>query len=244
MNKVISFGDKQYYGSLKVLEKSCKKYNVDSFQAYNQEWLRSTPFWKENEKILVLPRGAGYWIWKPYIILDSFKSMNEGDLLLYTDAAVIIINDLSPLWDLAEKNSIVTFRLGGGLYNDRTNRTWTKRDCMILMDADSEEAYKETQTTGSYSLWRKDEKSIVFLNEWLSYLKDTRIVTDAPSTLGKSLPGFIEHRHDQSVLSILTFKKQMERWKDPSQFGVEESSYFKNSSYNQIFNHHRMKLFG
>lgn len=245
MKKVVcSFGDEPYYGSLKFLKSSCIKHGADEFFQYDQKWLMDTPFWKENLKILTQKRGAGYWIWKPYIILETFKNLDEGDIVLYSDAAIIVVNNLSPLWELADKNSIVTFRLGGGLYNDRTVKTWTKRDCLILLETDSENYHKETQTTGSYSLWKKDQKSIDFLNEWQKYLKDSRIVTDAPNTLGKNLEGFIEHRHDQSVLSLLTIKKGFERWRDPSQFGNEEAHFFHNSSYPQIFNHHRMKLFG
>ena len=30
--------------------------------------------------------GAGYWCWKPFIMLRELESLQEGDYLLYTDA--------------------------------------------------------------------------------------------------------------------------------------------------------------
>lgn len=241
MKKVhISFGDEKYYGSLKLLEKSSHKYGSDVFKTYTKEWLMTSVFWKENLSILSQPRGAGYWIWKPFIILNTFKELDENDIVLYTDAAMFAINDLNPLFELAEKNSIVVFRIGGG----HINKVWTKRDCFILMDADKPEFHNESQLTASYSLWKKNTKTIEFLEEYQRYLKDPRIVTDIPSTLGKNYPEFKDHRHDQSVISILSQKHNIERFRDPSQFGLPEISQFSNSQYKQIFNHHRMKLFG
>ena len=32
------------------------------------------------------PRGFGYWIWKPYIILEQLSKINDDEYVLYTDA--------------------------------------------------------------------------------------------------------------------------------------------------------------
>lgn len=31
-------------------------------------------------------QGAGYWVWKPFIILKELEHLQDGDYLLYTDA--------------------------------------------------------------------------------------------------------------------------------------------------------------
>ena len=31
-------------------------------------------------------RGYGYWIWKPYIVSKMMSRLNDGDILVYTDA--------------------------------------------------------------------------------------------------------------------------------------------------------------
>lgn len=31
-------------------------------------------------------RGAGYWIWKFYLIRDALEKANDGDLVMYVDS--------------------------------------------------------------------------------------------------------------------------------------------------------------
>ena len=58
----------------------------DFIFAYTDKDIISTEFYKENKEILSLNRGAGYWLWKPYLILETLKKMNDGDVLLYLDS--------------------------------------------------------------------------------------------------------------------------------------------------------------
>jgi hypothetical protein len=48
-----------------------------------------------------------------------------------------------------------------------------------------------------------------FVEMWLDACTDARVLTDAPNTCGQpNLPGFVEHRHDQSVLSVLFWRER------------------------------------
>ena len=112
------------------------------------------------------------------------------------------------------------------------------------MGCDAEKYHNGVQLSATFSLWKNTPETIKFLNEWVIYCKDARCLTDQPNTSSKgNLPGFKEHRHDQSILSILSQKHKLIRFRDPSQWGNDDKS-FTNSNYPQIFNHHRMRLFG
>lgn len=50
----------------------------------------------------------------------------------------------------------------------------------------------------------------------------------------KNYQTFIEHRHDQSVFSLLSKKYKLQAFRDPSQFGNIAIKYFSNSKYSQI----------
>ena len=223
-----------------LLEKSSsERGKVDQFIRYTREWLETTDFYPKNRYILDNPRGNGFFIWKPFIILQTMESLNEGDIVMYSDAAVEILNDLSPLFSIAEEKDHVVFEIAGG----HNNKTWTKRDCFVLLNCDEEKYWNDLQLTATFSLWKKTEENIAFLKEYLRYLRDPRIVTDDPNMCGK--PNFLEfryHRHDQSVLSILTRKYNFERFCDPSQWGNTERKKYPNSPYGQLINHHRRKL--
>lgn len=244
MKKVhISFGNEEYYKSLDLLEKTTLEIGkVDQFIRYTQSWLKIEPFWNKNGYILNMKRGAGYWIWKPYIILKTFETLEEGDIVLYSDAGLRVIDNLNPLFDIAQSNpngGKVIFKVPEvGAIHKATK--WTKRDCFILTNCDEEKYWHANMTNGAVSLWVKNQGNDIFLREWQRYLRDPRIVTDDPNMCGKmNFSDCIDHRHDQSVLTILVTKYNFELFRDPTQWGNDEKHLFPNSSYGQLFHHHR-----
>jgi len=243
MKKIhISFGDEKYYKSLDLLEQtSIKIGNIDKFIRYTQEWLKSEPFWNKNSFILNRPRGAGYWIWKPYIILKTFESIDNGDTVLYSDAGLKVIDNLNPLFDVANSypnNGKVIFKVPW-IEAQHIAKFWTKRDCFILMGCNEPKYWNAAMTNGAVSLWVKTDLNIEFLKEWLRYLRDPRIVTDDYNMCGTNFIEFKDHRHDQSVLSLLSIKYNFEIFRDPTQWGNNEVDKFTNSPYPQLFYHHR-----
>jgi len=245
MKKVhISFANEEYYKSLDLLEKTSLEIGkVDSFIRYTQEELKTTEFWNKNLFILSKPRGCGYWCWKPQIILKTFETLETGDVVLYSDAGLKVIDNLNPLFEIMterhpNKGKII-FRVPWvGLQH--IAKIWTKRDCFVLTEADEPKFWNAPMTNGAISLWEKNDDTIEFLKIWQRYLRDSRIVTDDPIMCGR--PNFLEfrdHRHDQSVLTILSVKNNFELFRDPTQYGNEEKSLFSNSNYEQLFYHHR-----
>jgi hypothetical protein len=81
--------------------------------------------------------------------------------------------------------------------------TWTKRDCFHYMGCDSPEFWNAPHIQATFSLW-SGEAAIEFVAEWLRWCRDARCLTDQPNECGKpNLPGFRDHRHDQSILTNL-----------------------------------------
>ena len=240
MKKVlVTFGDNKFKGALQLLKESALKNGIDEVKIYTKKELQKTNFWKKNSYILNKSRGAGYWIWKPYIILDTLKELNNNDIVMYSDAAVEIISSLNPLFNIANQEDYLIFRLAG----HHKNKTWTKRDTFILMNCDEQKYWNANQTTASYHLWKKTDKNINFLKEYQKYLRDPRIVTDEPNMMGyANFIEFKDHRHDQSVLSLMSIKYNMIRYRDISQYGNTEIKEFNNSNYPQIVNHHRQRF--
>ena len=60
----------------------------------------------------------------------------------------------------------------------------------------------------TWSLWRATDKAFDFLDKWLHYCMDRRCITDDPNECGlPNYNGFCDHRHDQSICSILGYKE-------------------------------------
>jgi hypothetical protein len=242
MKKVlISFGNETYRRSLKLLKETADSIgNVDESIMYTKEDF-GEKFAYRNAYILSKPRGAGYCIWKPYLILKTMKDLEDGDVVLYTDGGIKIIEDLAPLYDLAvSTGEPILFKVPAVGIDAHIGKAWIKRDCFVLMGADTEEYWKADMVNAAMSLWVKNEKTIAFLKEWSRYMKDPRIVTDEGNLTGNAdYMEFKAHRYDQSVLTILGHRHGIEMYRDPTQWGSEVMDEYENSPYKQLMHHHR-----
>jgi hypothetical protein len=180
------------------------------------------------EVLLNRQRGAGYWLWKPLIIWTNLLEARDGDILMYSDAGSKMMADASPLLELLSQQDVVGFSLDYIEYN------WTKRDAFLLLNGD--EFNSTNQVLSSFVLLRRSAVSLGFISQWLSYAQDSRAVTDDPNILGKdNYPGFCDHRHDQSVFSLLYKRWNFTTYDDPSQWGNNIST----RPYPQLINHTR-----
>jgi hypothetical protein len=249
MKKVhVAFANERFYKSLDILERTSNDIGkVDEFVSYRPSDLHANNFWEENQSVLshllvseTSPIGAGYWIWKPFIILETMKKLDDGDIVLYTDAGMKVLDNLNPLFDITKtsKDNRMLFE-PSMKYGSHLHSTWTKRDCFVLMDLDGAVYWNARMLHAAFSVWMKTSKNIEFLSEWQRYLTDTRIVTDEPNTCGKpNFPDFKQHRWDQAVLSLLSLKYGRELYREPTQFSNNEKRKFPNSPYSQLFDHH------
>ena len=175
-------------------------------------------FKEKNKFLFKIGKGAGFWCWKPYIVLDALSKVNEGDLVFYSDSGASFVKPVQPLVDLcAQTEGVMVFR--GGNHFDSREKHQTKRDTFFYMGCKGKK-YEETfSRAGSFILWIKNDFSVQVAKEWLYYNQDPRCVSDFPSICGeKEVKGFREHRHDQSILSVLTKKFNIKSFLSPCQF--------------------------
>jgi hypothetical protein len=76
------------------------------------------------------------------------------------------------------------------------------------------------QLNASHIFFKKDQKTINFVDEWLNYCQDERIITECDNTQGlPNYPMFVCHRPDQSVYSLLVKKYEFKAYTDLTQHG-------------------------
>ena len=84
----------------------------------------------------------------------------------------------------------------------------------------------------------KNDFTVNLVKEYLQYAQDERIITDLISE-NKNYDVFKDHRHDQSIWSLLCKKYNIEPHKLISQWGEGMKNDFPNDTYDQITLHHR-----
>ncbi|WP_431216017.1 hypothetical protein ACQ86N_16030 [Puia sp. P3] len=77
---------------------------IDNIRSYDFEDIKKTPFYAENRGILDGPF-MGYWLWKPFIILEALKNAADGDIVVYADSGLEITASLDPLFELCIKDT-------------------------------------------------------------------------------------------------------------------------------------------
>jgi len=195
-------------------------------------------FFEKNRWLLSHPKGAGYWLWKPYFIKKTLNLLQDGDFLMYCDAGSHFICSVDPLIQTCqiENQDIIPFDAG------LIEKIFTKRDTFILMNCDTSIYINTVQRQASFILFKKSKLTSNFLCEYLHYAQDERIITDLENQMGApNYPEFKEHRHDQSIFSLLTKQYNLVGHRDPSQWGNGGEQAYPHSQYGQIIQHTRTR---
>jgi hypothetical protein len=209
-------GNNNYIQACERLIKQAKDLNVfNETIFYKEEYLKNEPefwgkhsFFMENNK-----RGYGYWLWKPFIIKKTMEKMKDGDVLLYSDCGCEINNkrkdDIINDIELVKKDYII------GSHTHHVEKKWNKMDLLISMEMNDDKYKNSNQNQASVILFLVCDKTRNFANEWYNICCNYHLIDDSPS-IAKNSEDFLEHRHDQSVFSLLTKKYDIYSDKDVS----------------------------
>jgi hypothetical protein len=243
----ISFGTSNFSQARSRYIRSFARFGYKNLLLFNEDSAAVELARRENPEIFGHQRGYGYWLWKPYIIEDVLRNAAEGQIVMYTDIALEMVGSPRGLLELAGQQDIGVFRIANGLQQQK----FTKRETFRLMDADRPEYWHDEMVCGTYVLLRNNSRSRDFVRSWKECMRDPRKLLDETS-LYKSdeLPGFISHRHDQSILSILATREGLPIHVDPSQWGRDRygrsdlapgSSRFVPKDFGWVFKLHRYR---
>jgi hypothetical protein len=159
-------------------------------------------FKKDNEHIFKYKRGYGYWLWKPYFILQEMTKLEPNELLFYMDSQDMVSSKFFDVFiEHMETNDLFVFDM------IHLHRYWTKRDCFVLMDCDTSKYHNANQLEAGLIGVKNSPLTFQVITEWLQNCQDENIVTDLPNISGEpNFDGFRDHRHDQSILTNLFLK--------------------------------------
>ena len=202
----ITYGDEKYK---KSRERICK-------EAEDSKWFNNVKyftnkdydkdFYNKYKKILNLPRGGGYWIWKPYFIKTYLDNLNDNDILVYIDSGCSINKNNKKEFD--RYIEIVKNDITGILGFQYTNlfyqeKKWNIQEVFNYFNVeDNIDILDSPQICGGIQIIHKKPKSIEIINKWYNVIEDNILLfTDNYSKEQKEY--FRDHRHDQSIQSVI-----------------------------------------
>ena len=184
--------------------------SMDAFKSVrfcDETCLQNTSFWAEHSHFIENnSRGYGYWIWKYALVLEALESLPECSAVLYIDGGCALnINGTKRLLEYPKiamsSGGLLLFDLG---YPEVAH---TKRDTGERVFRKSSPSTWGTQRVGGIFITINVPHTRQFFREALTIASehDYHYLTDAPSWKPEYL-GFISHRHDQSITSMLSKK--------------------------------------
>lgn len=220
-----------------VCMKSAKQHGCDEFECFDH---LSLPFDFEwtNKDILKHERGAGYWLWKPYILFHKMLASKEGEIIVYLDSGVEVINSLKFIEDRMG-DSIDIWLFG----NEHRHVDWCKDEVLYKMLGGPTiefNAYNNKQVQASVIFVRNTQFARNFVKEWLLWCQMPGLIDDSPSPY-KNVPTFKEHRHDQAILTNVAINHFLPLHWWPAQYGYFIKHNYPDDNYPQLFNHHRKR---
>lgn len=199
-------GSDSYHSAVQRLCKQVSKFELfDKIISLDEEYLKNdTEFWGQHYNFIENnKRGYGYWIWKPYIILKQLEKMKEGDTLLYLDcgceANFYAKEKMILLLENVKKKDILLTT------SELPEKEWTKKDLLNLLDCDKESIISTYQYQSGIILLVKTDRTVNLVKEWYELCCNYNNIND--TSIIENDKDFKEHRHDQSVISLLCKKK-------------------------------------
>ena len=278
---LVTFSDDQMSRSRHLCIESALKHGIDSVagphyfdpgieyrDGFTFEWLKSQPIYEQMDARWWTKRGAGYWLWKPYLIDRVMSKLQDGDYLVYADAGVEFIDNIRYVIDRMDQD---VWLFGNNWWHEH----WCKRDVIDaicpLEDILKERGAACVNATGDGLGWgffgkqvqasvivlRVSDCSRQFVAEWLKWCLHRErfstictdewryLIDDSPSK-APNHPEFREHRHDQALLTTLAYREgiSLHYWPamyNDGAFSYEKLPEYAGDDYPTLFHHHRKR---
>ena len=147
-----------------------------------------------------------HFAWKLWLHADMNNRIVPGTSILYLDAGIVLVSPITAIWQAIEADDI--FILDD---DEQTNERWCHPTfCQELQVSPAE--LKTNQIWAGCVGFKADGKYVTSIHKTAIGLAETKkdvIVGEKWSPYSATCLG---HRHDQSILSILTLRQSVPRW--------------------------------
>lgn len=196
----ITYGDANYADQKeRICHEAMATCEFDEARAYGPEF----PFPDAVRRYIdTVPRGGGYWLWKPLIIRDALDRAEPGDIVVYADAG----SSLHPHKDwqhylrLLRKHSILLFRLNGKIGK------YCKRKTYETLSGETDPKWLLKRAVTAAVIMIKKGPGNGLIDRWANAAEQQPELfaeTTTESQEEPERPFFKAHRHDQAVLNVL-----------------------------------------
>ena len=201
-------GAKNFHDAARRLTKEAHKSNIFStvhcyfdhdLESMDDFWIAHGNFIKNNKRLY------GYCLWKPYLVLKLLETMQDGDRIFYADAGCQFdfdCEDPKKQYDEMVKHmgdQVMTATYCNVDYN------MTKWDLVLHLNMQDHPRLKTSQIQATTFMLTKCDRIMTFVRLWYTICCNYHLLDDSPSK-APNHSHYDEHRHEQSIFSLLAKK--------------------------------------
>lgn len=177
---------------------SAEKWGLETIK-FNNEFMRSRPYYETHKD--VMDRTSFGFTMKAIGFYETFKQMSDGDIAFFADSNHVVDKDPTIFYNIAEDYGMF---IHDHIWVKYQNKHWTRRDTFVNMGCDEEIYWNSLQMQCNIIGFKKEPITSDFITEYFEDALNYKIMFGE----GKypNFEGFREHRHDQSIFSILREK--------------------------------------
>ena len=234
---VCTFATPEYAGSAELLRHTALRAGqADKAVVYTPA--DTAEYYKDYPELLRgETRGYGWWSWKAWCVSKTLRATDPGDVVVWCDAAMLVVGSIRSMAEATK--DILLFRLGDWTTKDYRNSAWTKRDTFALMGRNTDAHKAGIQMNAAVQVYRHTPTALDFVETYLGWCCQKEVIDDAKVL--QNYPEFQDHRHDQSILSILAVgHPAVQVARDPTQYGLADPQLGVVCDV-QVFDHHRAR---
>jgi len=205
-------GSQQYKNTVYRITRQAKQSKFfDEVIGYTDDDLKTTfydDFWKHHGKFIESnPRGYGYWIWKSYLILKTLENMEDNDILIYADSGC----EVNYKCDTTKIHEVFEYIKQNGIYqhyihHQHLEQEWTKKSVFDALEMDIN-TYGNTKQIESCPFGCVNNQfNRDFVKLWFNTCIENNYINVIDKKICENHNDFKDHRHDQSIKSLLSKK--------------------------------------
>lgn len=217
MNILINYAHGAFLEARKQNSITGLRHGFDAVVPYGKEDIHSD-FLSKHKSVFDLKRGAGYWLWKPYIIRDCMRKSDDGDVIFYSDSGASFVKNISPLLErvLESDTDVCGFQVPG----NHMEKQYNKKETLEHFGMYTEAVLNSKQHMGGFICVKNSDKSKMVIDDWLQTCdENSNLLLDVDGSVEQH-EEFVEHRHDQAIWSLVIKKHNVMTLPSPCQYGL------------------------
>ena len=181
---------------------------------------RHEDFMREN------PKGLGFFIWKPKVLIEELKLLDDGDQLVMIDSGCQLnitessVRRLHEYLSLSRESGGVFMQLKNGDFglNDLSDSAWAKSALLDFLDP--KHRFRDSgQVQSGIIIIEKTKETTEFANKWMEVCElKNNFYLKSPARNEPQQPEFQAHRWEQAIMSLLVKDTEFTLIRDETYF--------------------------